>query len=103
MLTVSTSIRRYNNLLSSVFMLYGPEGNKEDERLDAQAVNYGKRMRDEIVKTDGKPLDAYVNYAYGDEGLEAVYGHEAWRIEKLRRLKEIWDPEGKFNYYNPIR
>jgi len=45
---------------------------------------------------------AYVNYAAGDEGLEAMYGYEPWRLERLRHLKTLYDPDNRFAYYNPI-
>lgn len=45
---------------------------------------------------------AYVNYAAGNEGLEAMYGHEPWRLERLRDLKSQYDPLNRFAYYNPI-
>ena len=47
-------------------------------------------------------LNAYSNYAMGDETLEAIYGYEPWRLEKLRRLKRKWDPKGRFRFFNPI-
>ncbi|KAI4228590.1 MAG: hypothetical protein L6R36_001543 [Xanthoria steineri] len=50
----------------------------------------------------GRPLNTYVNYAYGDETLEQVYGHEEWRIRKLKTLKKQWEPHGRFNYFHPI-
>jgi hypothetical protein len=30
-----------------------------------------------------------------------VYGGEE-RLERLRGLKRVWDPEGRFSFYNPI-
>lgn len=53
--------------------------------------------------TNGRPLSAYVNYAHGDEPLEAVYGYEPWRLARLRKLKKRYDPDFKFRFYNPIR
>ena len=50
----------------------------------------------------GRPIDAYVNYANGFEPLEQMYGHEAWRLERLRGLKAKYDPSNRFRYYNPI-
>jgi len=47
-------------------------------------------------------LQAYVNYAYGDESIESWYGYEPWRLERLRRLKKEFDPIGKFSFYAPI-
>lgn len=54
---------------------------------------------------EGQPTrkpTAYVNYASGRESLEAMYGYEPWRLERLRKLKAKYDPEGRFSYYNPI-
>jgi hypothetical protein len=48
-------------------------------------------------------LNAYVNYASGDESMPELYGHEPWRLEKLRRLKAKYDPQGRFNFYAPIQ
>ncbi len=51
----------------------------------------------------GRQLNAYVNYAFGDETQEMVYGYEPWRLERLRGLKKKYDPKGKFNFYEPIK
>ncbi|KAK0746969.1 hypothetical protein B0T18DRAFT_489395 [Schizothecium vesticola] len=50
----------------------------------------------------GEPPRGYVNYGFGNEESEELYGHEKWRLEKLRRLKRKYDPEGKFSFYAPI-
>ena len=50
----------------------------------------------------GRQLNAYVNYAFGDETQEEVYGYEPWRLERLRALKKKYDPLGGFNFYEPI-
>lgn len=47
-------------------------------------------------------MTTYVNYAFGDEPLEQMYGYEPWRLAKLRALKAVYDPKGMFNYYNPF-
>jgi hypothetical protein len=44
----------------------------------------------------------YLNYAFGDEPLEAMYGWEPWRLQRLKALKAKYDPDQKFSYYNPI-
>ncbi|KAJ5689703.1 FAD-binding domain-containing protein [Penicillium macrosclerotiorum] len=44
----------------------------------------------------------YVNYAAGDESVESMYGYEPWRLQRLRGLKDHYDPENRFSYYNPI-
>ncbi|GFF75239.1 6-hydroxy-D-nicotine oxidase [Aspergillus udagawae] len=50
----------------------------------------------------GRLMDAYVNYASGFETLEQRYGHESWRLKRLRSLKAKYDPHNRFRYYNPI-
>lgn len=55
-----------------------------------------------LLDASGEKLRAYVNYARGDESMENMYGHEPWRLEKLRRLKKEFDPHGRFNFYAPI-
>lgn len=50
----------------------------------------------------GRTVNAYVNYASGFESVEEVYGHEAWRLERLRGLKAEYDPKNRFRYFNPI-
>ncbi|SPO06762.1 related to oxidoreductase [Cephalotrichum gorgonifer] len=68
---------------------------------DILAAN--KDMRRAIVEGSGsEQLNAYVNYASGDESLPELYGHEPWRMRKLRELKRKYDPTGKFNFYMPI-
>jgi hypothetical protein len=47
-------------------------------------------------------LSTYVNYAVGSESIHELYGHEAWRVEKLRAVKSVYDPYGTFNFYAPI-
>ncbi|ORY63303.1 FAD binding domain-containing protein [Pseudomassariella vexata] len=36
------------------------------------------------------------------EDSNTLYGYEPWRLEKLRRLKKEYDPEGFFNGYQPL-
>lgn len=71
--------------------------------LDEFARDWARQTRD--LWNQGQPdlqPSTYVNYAHGDESLESIYGYETWRLEKLRLLKAKYDPEGRFNYYNPI-
>lgn len=89
---------RFNQVLISPTMYY-QLGNAS---LDAIAADFGTRMRRALFDGSGQPLHAYVNYAHGDESLEALYGYEDWRLWRLRRLKGKYDPFGKFAYYAPI-
>jgi Berberine and berberine like len=54
---------------------------------------------------DGK-LKQYVNYGNTTSTLvdppEALYGYEPWRLEKLRKLKEQYDPTNVFRWYQPF-
>ncbi len=90
---------REDNVLASYDFQYPPGVEN-----DAIAVSYGHKARAMFHAGDlpGRPFNAYVNYAYGDESLEARYGYEPWRLENLRALKKTYDPQGKFNFYNPI-
>ncbi|KAH8893450.1 FAD-binding domain-containing protein [Thozetella sp. PMI_491] len=89
---------RFNNLLLAPFMLSFPGASGSEEEMAA----IGESVRKVLAEGSGQPLNAYVNYARGDESLEDVYGHEPWRLERLRALKAKYDPHGQFNYYNPI-
>ncbi|KAI8625477.1 Glucooligosaccharide oxidase [Xylariaceae sp. FL1651] len=61
-------------------------------------------QQDRFVETSGYGrLQQYVNYGHGSKDPpEALYGYEPWRLEKLRRLKQEFDPEGCFNGYQPF-
>ncbi|KAL2802543.1 FAD-binding domain-containing protein [Aspergillus granulosus] len=72
-------------------------------RLDPIAIQWAED--NQRLWNEGQPTRkprAYVNYASGRESLEEMYGYEPWRLERLRRLKAQYDPEGRFSYYNPI-
>lgn len=74
-----------------------------DPSLDAFAIEWGDQTRD--LWNAGQPgrlPTAYTNYAFGDESLQEIYGYEPWRLERLRGLKQKYDPKERFNYYNPI-
>lgn len=72
--------------------------------LDAAAILLGKEMRQLFHDgaEPGRPLTTYVNYAFGDEPSQQMYGYEPWRLQKLRALKKQYDPRNRFGYYNPI-
>ncbi|KAI4117113.1 MAG: hypothetical protein LQ345_002587 [Seirophora villosa] len=90
---------REDNLLVSLLSLYPPSSSN-----DMVALEYGRQIRDAFhAGQPGRQLNAYVNYASGNETVEQVYGHDDWRLEKLRRLKGEWDPRDRFGFYHPIR
>lgn len=90
---------RSENILAAPLINYLPAGST----LDSQVANLGNQLRD--ILRDGTGMDdfrAYVNYAYGDESLQELYGCESWRQNRLKALKTKYDPTGKFSFYAPI-
>ncbi|TQV90379.1 fad-dependent oxygenase protein [Cordyceps javanica] len=91
---------RANNLLVSPLITYQRDGSVA---LDKKAADFGKSLRQALHHGSGRSeMHTYVNYAYGDESLNNVYGYEEWRQEKLKKLKRMYDPHGRFNFYAPI-
>ncbi|KPM43934.1 hypothetical protein AK830_g2572 [Neonectria ditissima] len=90
---------RDDEILVTSYIMYKPNAS-----LDAAAQEHGERLRRHLLEASGEPerLRAYVNYAHGVESLEAMYGWDEWRLEKLRGLKKRWDPENRMRFYNPI-
>ncbi|KAL8638635.1 MAG: hypothetical protein Q9228_004227 [Teloschistes exilis] len=89
---------RDDNLLVSWTMIYTPSS-----ALDALVPQYGHQARALFDAGEPqRPLNAYVNYAYGDETVEQMYGYEPWRVQKLKSLKKRYDPQNRFRFYNPI-
>ena len=79
-------------------MVYTPNAT-----LDAIASKAGKEIRQILHDASGSSeLHAYVNYAYGDETVEAMYGYEDWRQEKLKALKVEYDKQERFDFYAPV-
>lgn len=99
---------RWNQVLMSPMFMYTPStppknvSNNEVTIDDDVVAGYGLRIRSTLLRGSGQPLYTYVNYAHGDEGLEAVYGYEVWRLRRLMRLKAEYDPENRFGFYAPI-
>lgn len=61
-----------NFLLSDVFVTYDP-----NPSLDAEAIRIGKHIINLWAKgKSGRERHTYVNYAFGDEPLEQMYGSE---------------------------
>ncbi|KAH9887488.1 FAD-binding domain-containing protein [Xylariomycetidae sp. FL2044] len=94
---------RFNTLLISPLMVY----NNTEEAAGAEKkyetmLRYAEGMREALRAGSGEPLHAYVNYAFGDESSQAVYGYDEWRLARLRRLNARYDPQGKFNFHKPF-
>jgi fumiquinazoline A oxidase len=74
-----------------------------DKKLDGAVNDWGLGMRQQLSAVSGyDKLHVYQNYAKGDEAPEAVYGYEAWRIEKLKEVKRKYDPHNHFKGFCPI-
>lgn len=74
-----------------------------DPKLEQAGWEWAKEVRNFWNKGQpNRPVNAYVNYANGFEPLEQIYGHEEWRLKRLRALKAKYDPFNRFRYYNPI-
>jgi hypothetical protein len=90
---------RDNHLLVAPLLIYKEAG----AALEKQARELGETLRQILFKASGmRSLDTYVNYAFGQETVENWYGSERWRQDKLRALKDKYDPERKFSFYAPI-
>lgn len=90
---------RKDNILVSPFLFID-----DPDRIDL-ARKFGEEFRQLLHEGTGRNPDemhSYVNYAYGNEGMGGWYGHEEWRLEKLRRLKREYDPRGRFSWFAPI-
>ncbi|KAH9890257.1 hypothetical protein F4778DRAFT_378444 [Xylariomycetidae sp. FL2044] len=73
----------------------------ENDTLTEAVRNLGDELRQEFVETSGYPeLRVYVNYAYGDESAEQMYGQD--NLPRLTALKSTWDPDNVFRYNNPL-
>lgn len=78
--------------------MYSPE-----PTLDTLAISWARQIRDLMQSGQpGRKLNAYVNYAFGEESQQEVYGYEQWRLERLQGLKRKYDPMGRFNFYESI-
>ncbi|RAL17397.1 FAD-binding oxidoreductase [Aspergillus homomorphus CBS 101889] len=89
---------RDDYLLTWASITYPPNSS-----LDATAIEWASRFR--TLWNQGQPArrpTTYVNYAFGTESTESMYGYESWRLDRLRSLKRKYDPENRFSYYNPI-
>jgi hypothetical protein len=90
---------RDEHILAAPLIIYNSTGQAQDDAVK----QLGTQLRDIIREgTGSEELHTYVNYAFGNEGPESWYGYERWRQEKLKALKQKYDPKGKFNFYAPI-
>lgn len=90
---------RSENILAAPLISYTSTGST----IDCQAKQLGEQLRQILHNGSGlSNIRAYVNYAYGDESSQELYGYESWRQNKLKSLKSKYDPYGKFSFYAPV-
>jgi hypothetical protein len=90
---------REDLILAAPLIIYEPT----DAVQDAAVKDLGNKLRELIQEgTGSNELHVYVNYAYGTEGPKSWYGFETERQDRLKALKEKYDPTGKFSFYGPI-
>jgi hypothetical protein len=98
---------RHHNLLVAPALLYTSLNTSttppsHNRALDDLAVEKGDEMRRVLI--DGAVGNgehySYVNYAYGGETNEELYGKK--NLMRLRELKKMYDLKGKFGLYAPI-
>ncbi|CAG7982228.1 unnamed protein product [Penicillium salamii] len=90
---------RSENLLAAPMINYAPAG----DTLERKAADLGNQLRNILSAATGRDdFRAYINYAYGSETSQQIYGSENWRQERLSGLKHKYDPRGKFSFYAPI-
>jgi fumiquinazoline A oxidase len=69
--------------------------------LNNAANTYLKGARGTLQATSGfTNLSVYVNFAHGDEGPAVWYSPR--KLENLTRLKQKWDPDERFSFYQPV-
>ncbi|KAK8109408.1 FAD binding domain protein [Apiospora kogelbergensis] len=67
---------------------------------DAEVDGFYRTLRESIYKGSGfSSPHVYINFGNGDEGTEAWYGPS---LPRLRKLKQKWDPRGRFGPGFPI-
>jgi hypothetical protein len=90
-------------LLSHRMMTATPISLEDRDAFEDHLDNWKRRFID--VSGYGR-LQQYVNYGNTtstmQDPLEALYGYEPWRLEKLRALKRKYDPENVFRWYQPL-
>lgn len=74
--------------------------NYNDQSIDADVNAFARSNRDMFAKASGfSELELYTTYAHGDEGPEVWYRDS---LLQLRSLKQKYDPDNRFRFFNPI-
>jgi hypothetical protein len=76
----------------------------DDEQTVQDANEYVRRIKDALfmgVDKSNATRHSYLNYGNGEESREELYGGGE-KLDRLERLKRVWDPEGRFGFYNSL-
>lgn len=78
-------------------MVFFSKENTNDTRDDV-AWKTAEKLRESLTNGAKETVGhySYVNYAYGGESAEEVYG--AHNLERLRKLKDVFDPGNRFRW-----
>ncbi|KAL8945215.1 MAG: hypothetical protein Q9211_000256 [Gyalolechia sp. 1 TL-2023] len=88
--------RMFSNILVVLTSWY------TDPSLSQTVDSWTSSIRAQMIPTSGyDQLHVYQNYAHS-EPLQAFYGYEPWRLNRLRKLKKKYDPLNAFSAYHPI-
>ncbi|EPE25298.1 FAD-binding protein [Glarea lozoyensis ATCC 20868] len=72
-----------------------------DPAIQTKIDDFGKQARNNFSATSGfDGLQVYVSYGHGDEGPIPLYSER--NLPRLRKIKQQWDPEGLFNFNQPL-
>ncbi|XXG99711.1 acyl-CoA thioesterase [Hypoxylon texense] len=89
----------WRDALGNMIFLFSWSG--DNSTVIEAANSLGRELRDDFVTTSGYPdLSVYINYAYGDEEIEQIYGKD--KLPRLAQLKKTWDPNDFFSYNNKL-
>lgn len=47
-------------------------------------------------------MSVYIGYATGTETVEQIYGRDKCKLNKLKAIKNKYDPHGRFGFYAPV-
>lgn len=76
-----------------------------DEGVMDAAIEFGTMQREAYDRVEAGDLRNYAFiriYANGDEDVRSYYRYERWRLEKLGRVKRMYDPANLFHRYHDI-
>ncbi|KAI0003936.1 hypothetical protein F4779DRAFT_634315 [Xylariaceae sp. FL0662B] len=86
---------------ASTYVMIQMRWDQAGDPVKETANTLARELRSDFVATSGYDgLTVYVNYAYGDETPEQMYG--ASKLPRLIDLKKKYDPNNAFRFYNAL-